>query len=252
MLLVEELVACSPGRATVLGILRPDCPFLLPDGTLDPLACVELLAQAAAVMNGVESREAGEHLRSGLLVGARDFLFGPRATVGSALRVVVEKGASHDPLTIASGHVYAGGVQAAAGELHVFLGPPWTPPAPDPPGASSGASESIHPLLPCWGRRTSATTVSFVVSAAFPAFRGHFPRAPVLPAVASAMLAVEALQGNGNRRRLLGLPYARFRRPVLPDTTLEAACRPLDAGRWSATVKAGETLVADLVLAMEE
>lgn len=52
-----------------------------------------------------------------------------------------------------------------------------------------------------------------------PAFRGHFPGRPVLPAVAQIALVLEALGEPG--AVVTAIPDARFRRALLPDEELE-------------------------------
>ncbi len=248
MLLLEQLEHFEPGRATVTGRVREDCPFLLPDGSLDPLACIELLAQGAAAMKGAEGRASGEPMRSGMLVGARDFVFETALQQGEPIRVEVVKGPGHDPLNVASGEIWSGDRRIATGELRVFLGGPAAAPAAE---AREAARGSIHPLLPRWGTRTSTDRATFVVEAGFPAFVGHFPGQPVLPAVASAMCGLETLRGVVEGLVLKAVPYAKFARPVTPGESVEVECRRRDDGAFGVTVRSGAAVVADLVMQVE-
>lgn len=56
-----------------------------------------------------------------------------------------------------------------------------------------------------------------------PAFRGHFPGRPVLPAVAQIALVLEALGEPG--AVVTGVPDARFRRAIGPGEELEVRVR---------------------------
>jgi 3-hydroxymyristoyl/3-hydroxydecanoyl-(acyl carrier protein) dehydratase/predicted hotdog family 3-hydroxylacyl-ACP dehydratase len=248
MLLIQELAMFSGGEATAIARVQDCCPFLMPDGSLDPLAHIELLAQTAAALSGMERRQAGEGPWAGMLVGVRDYSAPGIAGRGDELRIAVRRGASHEELVVFSGEVFGHGMRLAAGELRVFLSPtavaPVTTEATRPMG-------SIHPLIPRFGQLGSAPgSASFVVDEGFPAFAGHFPGRPILPAVAIAALAVETARSiAGGAATLRSLSYAKFRRPVAPGKRLDVQCCRQGAERpseWTAGVRMEDAAVAEL------
>lgn len=73
------------------------------------------------------------------------------------------------------------------------------------------------------------------LGADFPAFNGHFPGQPILPAVCQISLSVDALS------RRLGRPVdvqkivrAKFVKPILPGTCVHVRLTDQGAGRFSA------------------
>ncbi|MFH7319913.1 3-hydroxyacyl-ACP dehydratase FabZ family protein [Desulfurivibrio sp. D14AmB] len=113
--------------------------------------------------------------------------------------------------------------------------------------------EALHNSLRQWQREQRAgeiaVTGEFSFAPAFPAFNGHFPGHPILPAVVQlaavrhlAELAVDEQLSPGGCRNV------KFRGAVRPDDLLQAAVtlKPRGAG-WQAEFslqRAGET-VAD-------
>jgi 3-hydroxyacyl-[acyl-carrier-protein] dehydratase len=246
MLLLDELVSCTGGLATAVGKVREDCPFLSPDGALDPLACVEHLAQTGAALEGFEERARGGEPKGGMLVGVRDFEVFGGARVGAALRVLVKKGRSHEALKVATGEVWADGAPIARAELRLFV---------DGRALAEGqtlspATPSIHPLVPRWGERVEGMPGAlYRVDAAFPAFAGHFPGRPILPAVAVAMMAVETVRGSlDGAPPLKRLSFAKFSRPIVPGENIAVVCTPGRAGpgSWTASASVGGAVAADL------
>lgn len=66
----------------------------------------------------------------------------------------------------------------------------------------------------------------YVFGPDFPAFAGHFPGAPVLPAVVQIMAAHELLEtATGLRLAPAAIDRAKFTQPVTPGAPVEIACR---------------------------
>ena len=62
---------------------------------------------------------------------------------------------------------------------------------------------------------------TYVFSASFPGFQGHFPRNPVLPAILQLMAARESIAEQIGRDMLItSVTRAKFRRIVTPDTPI--------------------------------
>jgi 3-hydroxymyristoyl/3-hydroxydecanoyl-(acyl carrier protein) dehydratase len=92
-------------------------------------------------------------------------------------------------------------------------------------------------------------TVALRIPADHPAFAGHFPGRPIVPAVlllAEALAAIEARIGEAARP--LTLSSAKFLMPVGPGTPLTLSHRETEAG-WRFEIHAGGELVASGALA---
>ncbi|HYD39829.1 MAG TPA: 3-hydroxylacyl-ACP dehydratase [Anaeromyxobacter sp.] len=90
MILVDRLLAWTPGRATCEVVLGPDAPFVQ-DGRVRALVAIEYMAQSVAAYAGMKERQRGEKPSIGLLLGSRDLrLEVSHFTVGERLTVEVE------------------------------------------------------------------------------------------------------------------------------------------------------------------
>jgi predicted hotdog family 3-hydroxylacyl-ACP dehydratase len=89
MLLLERLTACAESAATAAACLAPGGLFAAPDGRLDPVVMIELIAQTYAALRGYNDLIADRPVRDGLLVGAREVRLLAPARAGESLRVEV-------------------------------------------------------------------------------------------------------------------------------------------------------------------
>jgi predicted hotdog family 3-hydroxylacyl-ACP dehydratase len=94
--LLGRVVAWAPGNVRCHADLRPDNPLLAPDGTFPAWALVEVVAQAAAALRGLEALDAGSTPTAtqapGYLVAVRDARFAARSIpVGARLQVEVRR-----------------------------------------------------------------------------------------------------------------------------------------------------------------
>jgi 3-hydroxyacyl-[acyl-carrier-protein] dehydratase len=90
----------------------------------------------------------------------------------------------------------------------------------------------------------------FRLDPGFPAFRGHFPGRPVLPAVVQVLLAQLLIERvTGAPARLVRIATGKFRRLATPGMTLEITCRPLDEpGSYDARIGSDNQAVSSFVL----
>lgn len=67
----------------------------------------------------------------------------------------------------------------------------------------------------------------YLIGEDFPAFEGHFPQKPILPAVVQVQFALDALARlQGGVYRLKKVSKAKFSRPVPPNTRLGVEITP--------------------------
>jgi radical SAM protein with 4Fe4S-binding SPASM domain len=120
MKLVDRLISVGERVAEVEHEIRGDDPFLDDDGTLEPSAYVELIAQAAAAMNGFrQSGRASGELR-GYLLGARSIDILGSARRGDNLSIRVFKATRFGDFGIIEGQVFRQEQLLARGEVKVW------------------------------------------------------------------------------------------------------------------------------------
>jgi predicted hotdog family 3-hydroxylacyl-ACP dehydratase len=106
MRLVDKLLDITgDGMGTVEAMIDDDCLLLQGDGTLSPVAMVELIAQAYAVVKGYSDTLLGKPCRKGFLVGIQKSEFMKPAKKGDLLRIAVETTGNFDNFSVVSGRV---------------------------------------------------------------------------------------------------------------------------------------------------
>ena len=91
--------------------------------------------------------------------------------------------------------------------------------------------------------------IALSIPADHPAFAGHFPGRPIVPAVVLLAEALAAIEGESSGvRGPLTLTNAKFLLPVGPDTPLTLSHRATANG-WQFEIRSGEQLVASGLLA---
>ena len=226
MLWLDELLEADDVQGLAVGRIREDNPLRLEDGGLDPLAAVELVGQAAAAL---PARDSGlpAVASHGLLVGVREFTFQACVVLpGAAVSVRIRRGRFREELASWRGSVEIDGRPFGAGEIRVYTQRetalrvvPFAGPLPPPAG------RSIHPLSGRWGR-AAAGQATWDLDGSFPAFHGHFPGAPVLPAVATCALAMQPVRAALPGAVLRRIVSAKFTRPIVPGERLDVTCEP--------------------------
>jgi len=107
MLLLERLVA-SDGESAIAEAAFPSLsPFVDPDsGIVEPLALLELIAQAYAASKGHQDLSQGKETSKGFLVGISEALFPRQAFAEDRLVVKIRTQESFDNFYIAAGEVF--------------------------------------------------------------------------------------------------------------------------------------------------
>ncbi|MDR0735072.1 MAG: hypothetical protein LBG16_05275 [Elusimicrobiota bacterium] len=93
----------------------------------------------------------------------------------------------------------------------------------------------------------------FKLPADFPAFAGHFPGEPVLPAVAQIQMAVFVIGARAGRAaKLKEIKKAKFSAPVRAGEEIEIIIAPSrHENCFDATVKSGEKTTSSFTLAVD-
>lgn len=122
MLLVERLIERQGDRARASASV-PKGGAWCEDGTVSPEYFVEIVAQAAALATGFDSRCDGGTIADGMLAGIDSFELRGTAEPGMELEVRVEKTFGFGPVSIIHGEVYHGSELLACGEIKVWENP---------------------------------------------------------------------------------------------------------------------------------
>lgn len=121
MLLIDRLVSCSGEGGTVEANVRADNPFIGPSGELEPLAAVELLAQAFAACKGYADLASRSGPGKGFLVGVRKVATYSAVRVGDVLSVSVAAKGEFDGFAVVEGEVRRAGALVATGSLKLWV-----------------------------------------------------------------------------------------------------------------------------------
>jgi len=119
MRMVDTLLAIGERHAKVETILDEINPFLDKSGVLESAAYMEIIAQAAAALNGFQLRNRSEK-PSGFLMGARNITIHEPARCGDRLVTSVHKEHKFEGFGIIRGRVERNGQCLAEGEIKVF------------------------------------------------------------------------------------------------------------------------------------
>jgi radical SAM protein with 4Fe4S-binding SPASM domain len=119
MRLVDTLLMMGERTAVVEMVVPSRGPFVADDGRLDETAYLEILAQAAAVMNGFRTLRNGA-LRRGYLVGAQGLQILGEARAGDRLQATVFKETRYGDFGVVQGTITRGSELLAKGEIKVW------------------------------------------------------------------------------------------------------------------------------------
>ena len=131
MLLVSRLLKREEdkGFAEVEAVAPEEGPFLV-DKTVLPEYCIEVMAQAVAVVNGF-SEDAKREGAAGFLAGIDDFSWQGQPEPGDRLRVRVYRTLSFGNIHIFSGTITGPSGKLAAGQMKIWINPQTVPGAMD-------------------------------------------------------------------------------------------------------------------------
>lgn len=121
MRLVEWLLSCNEETAAVEALVTEGNLLLDPDGRLEPLTAVELLAQAQAVAHGYRSQQRDKPVRMGYLVGVSNFELFDCARIGERLRIQVATTTEMGDFALIEGDIRAGERLLAKGTLKLWI-----------------------------------------------------------------------------------------------------------------------------------
>ena len=256
MLWLDQLVEFSEDWGRVVGHVPPGHLFADGTGALHPSASIELLAQAAAAHEGYRRRIGGQPVGGGFLVGIRNFALRRAPRFDEELTVTAERRWTAGPMQVTSGSVRDAEGVLAEGEMTFFVSEESVPGELQVVGARDGAAagnradpctavQALALELDSGERESGPLRVCF--SPSFPAFSGHFPGFPVLPAVVEVLVGAELLSRKSPGTVLRSVRRAKFARAITPGTTVTVECRqegPAEAGEWRIRLLVDEEVAA--------
>jgi radical SAM protein with 4Fe4S-binding SPASM domain len=119
MRLINRLLTVGERIAEVESTFDENHPFIDESGLLEPVAYMEIMAQAIAAFNGFQLRNRPEK-PEGFLMGGKNIRVHERARCGDTLRTTVRKAHKLGDFGIIEGRVERDGVCLAEGEIKVY------------------------------------------------------------------------------------------------------------------------------------
>lgn len=120
MRLVDNLISVGERVAVVESAVKSDHLFVNADGTLEAAAYLEMIAQAAAAMNGFRTQVRAGNEVEGYLLGARKLEVLKPARLGDTLRIHVFKATRFGDFGIIEGKIFRNETLLANGEIKVW------------------------------------------------------------------------------------------------------------------------------------
>jgi 3-hydroxyacyl-[acyl-carrier-protein] dehydratase len=121
--LIQQLLCVEDSHAEAQTTLDVGGVGVGPDGTVEAMALVELVAQTYAAAQGYRDRDEADPVSRGYLVGVSDFQIESRPPAGRPLLVKIDSSCSFDDFYIVEGQVFCDSVVIAGGSLKVWVQP---------------------------------------------------------------------------------------------------------------------------------
>lgn len=120
MILIDEIVDYSSSSLTASVTIRESSLFLTPDNAVPSWVGIEYMAQAIAAWAGIQARLKGEPVKTGYLLGSRNYQAShPVFPLGDRLTVVVNKQYHEGELAVFDCRIAGSGISVVA-TLNVF------------------------------------------------------------------------------------------------------------------------------------
>jgi predicted hotdog family 3-hydroxylacyl-ACP dehydratase len=119
MIFLDRVISFDPSSLSAELVVRDDC--LLGDSkTVPSWTGIEYMAQAIAAYAGIQSKQAGEPIKLGFLLGTRRYLTNISCfNVGTRLTITVTKIIQDDKLSVFDCKIYGEDIEISA-NLNVF------------------------------------------------------------------------------------------------------------------------------------
>ncbi|HNY26932.1 MAG TPA: hypothetical protein PLA90_12870 [Candidatus Sumerlaeota bacterium] len=261
MLLLDTLTHYDLESGEAQTVVRPDSLFLEPSGQMAAPALVEMMAQLVAARQGFEALSHPEALTQGLLVGVQEFSFHGTARTGDTLRITAQQVLRVDQAVVVRGEVWRGADLLASGMLKIWevaslpegtretLSPDTRIKQERRPLYPGEPEESLCPVARAFLAHIRAWDISeastpgetggslcargtCLLPPDFPAFQGHFPGFPILPAVAMLEIGRVAFQATvSHPLTLTGVTRAKFTHLIRPEEEIEFSVETLGRGK---------------------
>lgn len=121
MQLAQRLLSYGDQAGVVEAVFPADGILTAPDGAVDQVALVELLAQGYAVVKGYDDLLQGKEISRGYLVGLKKIRLTGAARAGETLLVRIRTVGSFEGFAVAEGEIERGGEIIAAGTLKLWI-----------------------------------------------------------------------------------------------------------------------------------
>lgn len=121
MRLIDELVGFDGSRGVVEASVQPGNVLVREDGSVEPMAIIELIAQSFAAVKGYSDLLEGKPLKKGFLVEVKHFVFNGTLLERDKVSVVIERIGETAEFALAEGKVIREGETIASGKVMVWL-----------------------------------------------------------------------------------------------------------------------------------
>ena len=240
MLLLQTLDGYTEESANARILVKDELLFIKNSGQIDPVVYVEFLAQLVAAHSGYTAKLDGGSVKTGFLVGIKDFHIKSTVKAGDELHLSIKKDYSFDQISYLTGEVKKGNDIIGSGTLKL-----WEHNEDDPVLPDNSRNEPTEPMVKReWQELAdqmflNEQILKYIVSIkeydqqfiteisfgnGFIGFKGHFPGMPILPGV--IMLKTGLLLGEVITKHSLlpvNIKQAKFAKSILPNEKIKVS-----------------------------